>query len=113
MFVATLYELDHHDYFGRAYVQGGAATYPDPTLFDLQSSFTAEDWADLLDGQSTIEIWFGVTSHPLGLGSGEPGTGQLSSATLIVEGTVIPEPATFVLTVIGIFCVRKKHGTLK
>ncbi|GAJ23597.1 unnamed protein product, partial [marine sediment metagenome] len=66
-FVATLYELDPHDYFGRAYVQGGADTYPDPEPFDLQSPFNGQDWTMLLDGEASIEIWFGDTPHPLDL----------------------------------------------
>lgn len=106
-FVATLYELDPHDYFARAYVQAGAATYPEPEPFELQSVFTSEDLSLLLDGQSSIEIWFGDISHPsdpLGLPSG-----ALASATLEIEGTIVPEPGTIFFLAIGIVCVRAKH----
>ena len=106
-FIATLYESDPYDYFARAYVQGGAGTYPNPEPFELQSSFTSADWAALLDGRSSIEIWFGATSHPLDSGSGLPGTGQLGSATLIVEGTVIPEPCSIFFLAIGSLVIRR------
>ena len=100
-FVATLYELNPHDYFGRAYVQGGADMYPDPEPFGLQSPFNGQDWTMLLDGKASIEIWFGATSHPLDVISLSVPSGALDSATLVVEGNIIPEPATFFLLALG------------
>lgn len=108
-FVATLYELDPHSYFGRAYVQAGADTYPDPEPFELQSVFTNDDQSALLDGKASIEIWFGGIYRPSYLCTVEYPSADLVSATLVFEGTVIPEPATFLLLVIGMVGVRAKH----
>ena len=107
-FVASLYESDPQDYFSRAYVAGGVATYPNPKPFDLQSVFTDDDWTLLLDGQSSIEIWFGDTPHPTGSG-GAAGTGSLNSATLVIEGTVVPEPITLALFGFGFLFIRKRN----
>lgn len=106
-FVASLYEYEPHDYFSRASVRGGVATYPDPEPFDLSSAFTDEDWTLLLDGQSSIQIWFGDTPHA-GSG-GTEGTGTLNSATLVIEGTVVPEPASILLLLGGVAVMNKRN----
>jgi hypothetical protein len=107
-FVASLYESDPHDYYARTYVAGGKTTYPNPEPFDLLSQFEDEDWIMLLDGQSNIEIWFGDTIHLLDSVT-SAGTGSLDSATLVIEGTIIPEPATLSLLALGaILAGRKK-----
>jgi hypothetical protein len=105
-FVATLYELEPHNYFGRAYVQAGADTYPDPEPFELQSVFTNDDWSALLDGKARIEIWFGDTIHLFSLVSLSVPRGELDSVILVVGGTVIPEPATLLLLTMGLVWVR-------
>lgn len=106
-FVASLYELDSHDYYSRAYVRGGVDTYPDAEPFNLESVFSDDDWSLLFDGQSSIEIWFGDTIHPLGSG-GNDGTGTLNPATLVIEGNVVPEPATALLCALGGLMLRKR-----
>lgn len=106
-FVASLYEFDPHDYFSQASVRGGVATYPDPEPFSLPSTFTDEDWTLLLDGQSSIQIWFGDTPHAGSGGAG--GSGTLNQSKLIVEGVVVPEPTTVLLLSCGLFWIRKKH----
>jgi len=109
LFVATLYEPDPHDYFGRAYAQAGQATSPDPEPFELRSAFTDEGWSVLLDGRGAIEISLHIISRPLYLCTVEYPCGQLDSATLVLEGTVIPEPATILLLAIGIAGIQAKH----
>lgn len=111
-FVATLYELDPHDYFGRAYVQGGAETYPEPEPFDLQSTFTTEGWSMLLDGKGSIEILFGETAHPLDVIALSIPSGTLDYATLAVQGNIIPEPGTFLLSVLGAVILRTRYRAL-
>ena len=106
-FVASLYESEPHNYFARAYMAGGTTTYPNSEPFDLQSQFT-DDWTMLLDGQSNIKIWFGDTIHPLG-SVVSAGTGRLDSATLIIEGTIIPEPVTVSLLALGIVLLRRRR----
>ncbi len=106
-FVASLYELDPHDYFSRAYVMGGVDSYPDAKPFDLDSVFGDDDWSLLLDGQCSIEIWFGGTFQPLGSG-GNDGTGTLSPATLVIEGNIVPEPASILLVSLGILLLRRR-----
>jgi len=107
-FVASLYESDPYNYYARAYVAGGVPTYPNPEPFDLASQLDADDWIKLLDGQSNIEIWFGDTIHPLD-SVVSAGTGRLDSAILVIEGTVIPEPATLFLLALGAILVRRKR----
>lgn len=105
-FVAKLYEADPYDYLGTAYIQTGVGMYPDPEPFDLQSAFTNEGWAMLLDGQGSIEIWFGGIYRPAYLGTVELPSGLLDSVTLVFDGVPIPEPGTFVLFAIGLPIVK-------
>jgi hypothetical protein len=106
-FVASLYESDPYNYYARAYVAGGVPTYPNPEPFDLASQFDADYWIKLLDGQSNIEIWFGDTIHLLD-SVVSAGTGRLDSATLVIEGTVIPEPCTLCLFALGAVLLKRK-----
>jgi len=100
LFIATLYETDPHDYFGRAYVQGGGSTSPDPEPFSLRSEFTEFDWSSLLDGEASIEIWFGGISRPAWYCTVEPPEGKIDSAVLVIDG-IVPEPATLLLLAAG------------
>ena len=105
-FVASLYESDPHAYFSRAYVAGGVETFPDPEPFAQQSEFTDEEWTLLLDGQSSIQIWFGDTPHA-GAGS-VGGIGNLDSARFVIEGIVVPEPVTLAVFGVGFLFIRKR-----
>jgi len=100
-FVGTLYEADPHEYFGRAYVQGGADTYPSPEMFDVETGFTAQDWGELLDGQGSIEIFYSDTTHVLDIGAPSEAVGILNDAALVVEGTIVPEPGTILFFGVG------------
>lgn len=100
-------------------VWGGEPNYPEPEPFDCLSEFgsSGSTWSDLLDGQGTLALSYKESVFG---GSGryiEPGSISLTSATLIVEGVVIPEPATITLLLIGAFAIRrksfKKHSEYK
>ena len=84
-------------------IYGGKATYPDPDPFDLVSQVDVgpySTWSDLLDGTGHVDI--GVTYSSVDdFSYVEYGLVQIDSAVLLVEGTVIPEPATLVLLGIG------------
>ena len=86
----------------------GGATYPDPEPFDSLSEIPpgTSAWSDLLDGRGTITIGY---TQPIILGTYvEYGSVVLNDATLVVDGVVVPEPATFLLLIIGIAGVRAK-----
>ena len=87
-----------------AAVYGGEATYPEPEGFDCQSEFKIwppTTWSDLLDGQGTISMGYAVLGGPY-LTYVEFGFVDLSSATLVVEGTPVPEPATVIFLSLGV-----------
>lgn len=107
LFTATLYETDPDDYFGRACVQGGAVTSPVPEPFLLQSEFDEIDWSALLDGEASIEIWFGGISRPVWYCTVEPPEGKIDSAVLVIDG-IVPEPSTLSLMFIGLLITRKR-----
>jgi len=108
-FIADLYDLVTHDFCGRASLRTGAATYPNPEPFDLQSTFSNGGWSMLLDGQGTIEIGFWGVVRPGTYITIEEPIGQLNSATLIFEETLDPEPATLFLLAFGAVMMKKKR----
>lgn len=108
-FVAILYELEPHNYFARAEIQGGVATYPDPDPFALQSAFTNEGWSTFLDGRGSVSIQVVQLARPAVAYTIEYPSGQLDSATLVFEGTLVPEPMSILLLTLGIVIVRVKH----
>ncbi len=84
-------------------VYGGVATYPAPELFALTSEIDGDgsNWSDLLDGQGAIGI--GYTEIIMSDGAyTEHGSVSLTKATLVVDGTVIPEPASLLLLALGV-----------
>jgi hypothetical protein len=93
-----------------AQVWGGEATYPAPELFDSLSEFELlgnTTWSDILDGQGTIRIQY----KELILLDGrivDHGFVILNAATLVVEGAIVPEPATIVLFAAGIIGPRTR-----
>jgi len=105
LFMATLYETRH---FGRAYVQGGGSTSPEPEPFSLRSEFTGFDWSSLLDGEANIEIWIGGVIRPLYLCTVEPPEGKIDSAVLVIDG-IVPEPSTLLLLFFGALAICKKR----
>ena len=94
-------------------LKGGETTYPDPELFDCLSEFLYGDmpWSELFDGQSIITIQY---MEPIILDGRfiEHGSITLDNATLVVEGTIIPEPATIILLGAGfIVLILRRKGT--
>jgi len=90
-------------------VSGGGAAYPEPEPFDLRSEFEfgTMPWSELFDGQGTIGIEY---TEPIIFGTYvEHGSVVLNSATLIVDGVPVPEPATFLFMTIGAIALRAKH----
>ena len=80
-------------------VWGGEASYPSPMPFNCQNEFLMDEqtsWSDLLDGTGTITLGYDEYIIQDG-GYVQHGSVTLNSATLIVEGTVTPEPGTLAL----------------
>ena len=90
----------------------GAASYPDAEPFDDLSEFEllgGSTWSALLDGQGTILIHY--TEAIIGEGYyREHGFVDLASATLVVDGSIIPEPSTLFLLAMGAICLRAEYG---
>lgn len=63
-------------------------------------------WLELFDGQGNVEISFGKIYRSLDLCTADYPIGQLDSATLVIEGTIIPEPTSILFLAIGIFSTR-------
>jgi hypothetical protein len=109
--VGVYASLGSNPYLRRTTVWGGDTTYPAPEPFDCLSEFelSGSTWSDLLDGQGKITI--GYTEFIMINGRyTEHGSIDLSGATLAVEGTVVPEPATILFLGIGVIslCVKKR-----
>jgi len=101
--IAGIGSIPGEGWLRRATVQGGVSTYPAPEPFDVRSEFWLLDpsatWNSFLDGKDIITILI-----PSVVGDPAPiydGSAVLNDATLVVEGTIVPEPATLVLLVLG------------
>ena len=87
-----------------ASVHAGEATYPQAEPFAEMSEFMLtglDTWNDLLDCKGTLFISPDYPASSNTMGYIEYGYIQLDMATLVVEGAVVPEPATFALFVLG------------
>lgn len=114
-FKARLYDSGSSTALASRSVYRGADTAPNPESFDLQSEFSLNDYSPFLDGVGSIKITFNQEYHFL-WGSDIPiirklsnASGQLNPAKLIVDGIIIPEPATLLLLAFGTLTLRKKH----
>jgi hypothetical protein len=90
-----------------AAVGGGMSTYPGSEQFAMRSEFVlfAPTWDFLLDGKEIVTIdyplllsWVHVIDY---------GSAVLNDATLVVEGTIIPEPNTLILLGLGFLSIRQ------
>jgi hypothetical protein len=94
VFSLVLYETDPDvDSLAHTSIGGGLATYPEPEPFDLVQKLRNNGWDTFLDGVAVAKISFNRGDR-IGDFVVIPSSGVLDSAELIVEGTVIPEPAT-------------------
>jgi len=113
-FRAELYEFNSSSSLAHRSVYRGEKTAPNRETFDLQSEFNLSNYSPFLDGVGSIKIKFRRT-HPLLWYADIPvirivsdASGQLDSAKLIFDGTIIPEPAAFFLLAFGSLTLRKK-----
>jgi hypothetical protein len=89
-------------------VWGGEGSYPDAEPFYLQSEFVygSMPWSELFDGQASISIEYDKVIIEGG-GYLEHGSVDLTSATLVVDGLIVPEPATLLLLALGSLISRE------
>jgi len=95
---------------------GGEGTYPLPEPFDIISEILPSVWSDLFDGQGTILIGYEEINIWPPTDPGyyiEHGSVMLNDATLIVEGTTVPEPTTLILFGFGFMSIRRWHKDLR
>jgi hypothetical protein len=94
-------------------VHGGQITYPVPELFDRSSEFVSGSmpWSELFDGQGTITIVrAGILTIPEIIIL-QRGSITLNSATLMIDGTITPEPASiFLFGLGGLGLLRRKRS---
>ena len=100
-----------------ALINGGETTYPDAEAFDLLSeveSAVPSAWSDLLDGQGTITVEYSeiiiVFGHYVAHGNI-----VLNSASIIVDGVLVPESATVLLLALGSLYLtnRRRYRRIK
>lgn len=93
-------------------VRCGSETYPDAELFDLVSEIDlpySSTWSDILDGKGKIVFDYSNLIILYGYYI-ERGKVVINDSTLIIEGTIVPEPATVLLFCIGAVALRKCKG---
>ena len=102
--------LGHYPSWRYTTALGGKTTYPESEVFDRLSEFVngSMSWSELFDGQGTITIEYPELLSVPEISVIEYGFINLTSATLIVDGTIVPEPATIVLFVTGIIGLRTR-----
>jgi len=89
-------------------VWGGQETYPTPESFDVLSEFQlsgAGSWSGLLDGQGTIWVYYMelimVAGHYV-----QHGSITIDNASLVIDGTPVPEPVSVLFLAVGLIGVR-------
>ena len=100
-FVLRFYEGDIT--FGEAQVRAGEATYPNPEPFDEQMAFDYVFYGRLLDGQAEVKVQLYRTAH-IGDTTYEFSSGEISAASLFIEGEIVPEPVSIVMLIYGVGC---------
>ena len=77
-------------------------TYPDPDSFDELTEFIEGimPWSNLYDGKEKIKI--NTESYIMsGVVYLELGNIKLDKANLVIDGTIIPEPSSFMIICLG------------
>jgi hypothetical protein len=109
--VAGIGPIPGEGWLRSASVLGGVSTYPEPEPFGKSSEFfiyqLGVTWDSLLDGKESITIFIpSVAGDPPPISQGSV---VLNNATLVVDGTIIPEPATIVFIGLGIMSIRRRR----
>ena len=96
-----------------ASVSRGISTYPDPEPFEVQTTFSilygSNTWDNLLDGKEIISIDLNSSFKTIPeIKTIDYGRVVLNDATLTIEGTVVPEPASLLLIGIGGLSLRRR-----
>jgi hypothetical protein len=96
-------------------VSGGSSTYPiAPEPFDEQSEFSFSDvhytWNELLGGIGDISILFPSIKTTSDIFIIYSGSATLNNSTLVIEGTIVPEPSSLFLICIGGLWIIRKSG---
>jgi len=106
--------IGEYPVYGSARIYAGEGTYPALESFSLRQVLELSsqgDWADLLDGYGSIEISYVTLVLPGNQVVVEHGYVDLHGATVIVEGTVVPEPTTLVMLLGGsLGMIRFRYG---
>jgi hypothetical protein len=93
---------------GYADMLKGVDTYPAPEPFDSNTVpyFSSGYLSELLDGKASVSLLFNKSPRYEFTYTLINPRGQLDSATLIFEGTIVPEPSTILLLAFGLIGVR-------
>ncbi len=103
--------LGSNPYWRGTEIYKGMDKYPNPEPFDLASEIELigdSTWSDLLDGQGKIEVGYAEIVMLYGYYT-EHGSVTLTKAILVVDGSVIPEPASLLLLAFGAVWTRLIH----
>jgi hypothetical protein len=87
----------------------GAATYPEPEPFAGVDTSSRPTWPFLLDGKAEGHVLFAHGSPTSGASGG---LGVLTTATLVIQGTPVPEPtsAPLMLLLLHPLMSRRRRG---
>jgi len=84
-------------------------SYSFPTVsFDTQSTLNANTWQFLLDGVADLRMSYVPENN--GYTANDRPWGNLTSATLTVTGTVVPEPASLLPMAVGLISLATTLG---
>lgn len=106
VFCAYLYKTNLTiDTFGEVFKSGGIATYPNPEPFNDIQTFSDHGWSLFNDGLAILEIRISPGTPNPGEIIVEWPSGNINSAILRIEGTVVPEPASLLILTAGSFWI--------
>ena len=92
---------------GAAQIEAGQSSHPAAESFSGPTAFSGSPWSNLEDGEGKISIEF-IWTLPLMWEPVTTPSGSLDSATLSVEGTLIPEPSLLTLFIAALAIYRSK-----